>query len=50
MQIIMNPIGVIHSPYKKAEDMPIQGIFKPNVRAWIELYDEYSDGLKNIEG
>lgn len=50
MQIIMNPIGVIHSPYKKAKDMPIQGIFKPNFRAWIELYDEYSDGLMDLEG
>lgn len=50
MKIIMNPIGVIHSPYRKAEDMPIQGIFKPNVGAWVELYDKYSDGLKDLEG
>lgn len=50
MQIIMNPIGVIHSPYKEAKDMPIQGIFKPDVGAWIELYEEYSYGLKDLEG
>jgi tRNA-Thr(GGU) m(6)t(6)A37 methyltransferase TsaA len=50
MQIIINPIGVIHSPYKEAKDMPIQGIFKPDVDAWIELYEEYIDGLKDLEG
>jgi len=50
MQIIMNPIGVIHSPYKEARDMPIQGIFKPDVGAWIELYEKYIDGLKDLEG
>ena len=50
MQIIMHPIGVIHSPYKKPQDMPIQGIFKPNVEAWAELEEQYSKGLKDLEG
>lgn len=50
MKIIMNSIGVIHSPYKEARDMPIQGTFKPDVRAWIELHEQYSDGLKDLEG
>ncbi len=50
MRIVMNPIGVIHSPYKEPKDMPIQGIFKPETEAWIEINEEYSDGLKGLEG
>ena len=50
MQIIMKPIGVIHSPYKEPEGMPIQGTFKPEVEAWVELEDEYSVGLTGLEG
>jgi tRNA-Thr(GGU) m(6)t(6)A37 methyltransferase TsaA len=47
-QIIMKPIGIIHSPYKQAKDIPIQGTFKPEVEAWIELKEEYSSGLKDL--
>ncbi|MCK4271264.1 tRNA (N6-threonylcarbamoyladenosine(37)-N6)-methyltransferase TrmO [bacterium] len=47
-QIIMHPIGVIHSPYKKSKDIPIQGIFRREAQAWIELRDEYAGGLKDL--
>ena len=47
-QIIMHPIGVIHSPYKESKDIPIQGIFKRKAEAWIELRDEYARGLKDL--
>ena len=48
-KITMNPIGVIHSSYKQIKDMPIQGKFKPGVKAWIELKQEYSAGLKDLD-
>ncbi|OHB76499.1 MAG: tRNA (N6-threonylcarbamoyladenosine(37)-N6)-methyltransferase TrmO [Planctomycetes bacterium RBG_16_55_9] len=50
MQITMNPIGVIHSPYKEPKGMPVQGIFAPDVEAWAEIYEPYRDGLKDLEG
>ncbi|MHC4509907.1 MAG: tRNA (N6-threonylcarbamoyladenosine(37)-N6)-methyltransferase TrmO [Planctomycetota bacterium] len=50
MQIIMTPVGVIRSPYKQPKDMPIQGIFKPDVEACIELYEQYRGGLKDLDG
>jgi len=50
MRIAMSSIGVIHSPYKDPEDIPIQGIFKPDVEAWVELYEKYSAGLKDLDG
>ena len=46
----MHPIGVIHSPYKKRRNIPIQGRFKDDVEAWVELKDEYVKGLKDLEG
>ena len=49
-KITITPIGVIHSPYKHVKDMPIQGRFKADAKAWIELKDEYVAGLKDLDG
>lgn len=48
--IVLTPIGVVHSPYKEVKDMPIQGKFKPEAKAWIELKGEYGAGLKDLDG
>ena len=49
-QITMNPIGIIHSPYKQSQDVPIQGKFNPEIKAYVELRGEYSAGLKDLDG
>jgi tRNA-Thr(GGU) m(6)t(6)A37 methyltransferase TsaA len=49
-QIVYHPIGVIHTPYTQKENTPIQGCFSPNSRGNVEVYPEYSDGLKDVEG
>ena len=36
-QITIHPIGVIHSPYNESKDIPIQGRFKDDVEAFVEL-------------
>jgi len=48
-KIIMHHIGIIHSPYKEKKDIPIQGRFKDNVEAWVELKDKYVRGLKDLD-
>ena len=48
-KITLYPIGLIHSPYKESKDIPIQGRFKDNVEAWLELKDKYVMGLKDLE-
>lgn len=48
-QILLRPIGVIHSPYKEAKDIPIQGRFKDDVEAWVELKEEYTKGLLDLD-
>ena len=45
----MHPIGIIHSPYKESKNIPIQGIFKDDIEAWIELEDKYVKGLKDLD-
>ncbi|MFC1739533.1 hypothetical protein ACFL1G_10885 [Planctomycetota bacterium] len=44
-QMKIEPIGIIHSPYKENADIPIQGIFNRDVEAWIELKTKYQKGL-----
>ncbi len=48
-QIIMHPIGIIHSPYKESKDIPIQGTFNDKIEAWLELKDDYADGLRDLD-
>ena len=47
--IIMHSIGKIYSPYKKSKDIPIQGRFKDDVEAWVELKEKYVKGLKDLD-
>ena len=45
----MHPIGKIYSPYKKSKEIPIQGRFKDDVEAYIELKKEYIKGLEDLD-
>jgi len=48
-KIILRPIGIIRSPYKKTKNIPIQGRFKDAVEAFVELEEKYKKGLKDLE-
>ncbi len=51
MQAInFKPIGVIHSSFKSVDNMPIQPVGAKNVKAVIELYHEFEEGLKDLDG
>jgi len=43
-------IGVVHSPYRAAKEIPIQGRFKDEAEAWVELGAKYKAGLKDLDG
>ena len=49
-QITVQPIGIIHSPYKETKGIPIQGTFDDKIEAWIELRHGYAGGLKDLDG
>ena len=50
VKICFHPIGVIHSPFKKPKGVPIQPIFAKDVDGKVEVFPEYKDGLKDLEG
>ncbi len=49
MRYHIDQIGTIHSPYATKESCPIQGAVKPEGKGTVEIFPEYSDGLKDIE-
>ena len=49
MEIIMHPIGVIHSPFTEKDKTPIQAS-RSQAIGLVEVYPEFADGLKDIEG
>jgi formylmethanofuran dehydrogenase subunit E len=43
----LDPIGIIHSPYKNRKESPPQG--REEI-CWIEVSEQYAQGLKDIDG
>ena len=44
------PIGIVHSAFSKPEGTPIQATASVGSKAIIEVYNQYIDGLKDIDG
>jgi len=49
-EIRYTPIGIIHSLFKNVEGMPIQPSGAEGATGSVEVFPEYCDGLKDIEG
>jgi tRNA (Thr-GGU) A37 N-methylase len=50
MEITFQPIGVIHSPFQNLVDMTIQPVGGASAPGMVEIYPEYSPGLKDLKG
>jgi tRNA-Thr(GGU) m(6)t(6)A37 methyltransferase TsaA len=48
--ITLNAIGVIHSPYKRASETPIQPTYAHGIRGTAEVFPEYAEGLRDLDG
>jgi tRNA-Thr(GGU) m(6)t(6)A37 methyltransferase TsaA len=48
--ITLRPIGLIHSPYEKPEETPIQPVYARGTRGRAEVFPAYEDGLRDLEG
>ena len=44
------PIGIIRTPYKQVEGMPIQPAGAAGVEGTVEIVDDYVPGLKDLDG
>ncbi len=50
MEVIYKPIGIIHGPFHNLEEMPIQPTSELSGRGTVEIYTEFTDGLKDLGG
>jgi tRNA (adenine37-N6)-methyltransferase len=50
MEIIYQPIGIIHSPFHNLENMPIQPASDISGAGTVEIFSEFVDGLKDLAG
>ncbi|MBL7073825.1 tRNA (N6-threonylcarbamoyladenosine(37)-N6)-methyltransferase TrmO [candidate division KSB1 bacterium] len=49
-EIRYKPIGIIHSPFKEPYGTPIQSAGARGIEGVVEIFPEYAEGLKDIEG
>ena len=50
MKIEYHPIGIIRSPFEQVEGMPIQPAGASLIQGRVEVFPEYGEGLKDLDG
>jgi len=50
LRIGYRPIGVIRSEHTAAEKTPIQPLYAKGCKGRVEVYPEFAEGLKDLEG
>lgn len=54
MEITFKPVGTVHSPFLKKEDIKKSRNIDPkgfdDIEGELEIFDEFSEGLQDIEG
>jgi len=48
--LAFTPIGIVHSPHQHAADTPIQPVFAAGCRGRAEIFPEFAEGLRDLEG
>jgi tRNA-Thr(GGU) m(6)t(6)A37 methyltransferase TsaA len=48
--LVCHPIGIIHSPFRDAVDMPIQPPGAAGIAGTVAVDEKYREGLKDIDG
>jgi tRNA-Thr(GGU) m(6)t(6)A37 methyltransferase TsaA len=49
-EICYKPIGVVRSPFKDPVGTPIQSAAARGVEGTVEIFPEYADGLRDVDG
>lgn len=50
MKIEYQPIGIIHTPFTEPDGMPIQPASAAGVAGRVEVFAQYRDGLRDLDG
>jgi tRNA-Thr(GGU) m(6)t(6)A37 methyltransferase TsaA len=45
----VEPIGIIHTPYRSKEECPIQPLYAAGTSGKVEVFERFAAGLKDIE-
>ena len=46
----LKPIGIIYTPFESKEKCPIQPLYSSEAMGQVDVFKEYEQGLKDIEG
>ena len=49
-KICYRPIGIIHTPFKRPHGVPIQSTAALGIKGTVEIFEEYVEGLSDLEG
>ncbi len=50
MTIAYEPIGVVHSPFKRLDEMPVQPISAASGAGVVEILPQFAEGLCDLDG
>ena len=50
MKIEFTSIGIIHTPFKEPDDMPIQPAGARGVKGTVMVFEEFQPGLQDLDG
>lgn len=50
MEIVYHAIGMIHSPFTSLDQMPIQPTAVASAAGFAEIFPDYVEGLKDLDG
>jgi len=50
MKIEYHPIGLIRSPFQQIKGMPIQPAGAASIQGRVEVFPEYAEGLRDLDG
>ena len=50
MNLELKPIGIVHSPFGEPAGTPIQTVAAAGVTGWVELFEEFAPGLRDLQG
>jgi tRNA-Thr(GGU) m(6)t(6)A37 methyltransferase TsaA len=48
-RILYRPIGIIHTEFLDKREAPLQGVFGKQAKGEVEIFSEFTAGLKEIE-
>lgn len=50
MSIELDPIGIVHSPFKEATGTPVQASMAQGAVGTVEVFGAFADGLRDLDG